>query len=178
LYHSSSRAPLETHLRAGHVAGLHDWRGVKTHMGINQEAYGAECAAIVRALDLAAERQRRWRRLDRVTIFTDAQAAIARMKSCKVGPGQQYTLRAREALAKIRAQSKYGGAQLGLRSPQRNRTATELNGCGTATSMDGGRRKYQHPWAISSGASVRRNGRRPVSGLSPESRTPHDLEAK
>jgi len=55
----------------------------------------------VRALDLVAERQRRWRRLDRVTIFTDAQAATARMQSCGVGPGQQYALRAREAVAKI-----------------------------------------------------------------------------
>ena len=54
--------------------GPHDWRGVETHMGINQEAYDAECAAIVRELDLAAGRQRRWSRLDRVTIFTDAQA--------------------------------------------------------------------------------------------------------
>ena len=60
----------------------------------------------------------------------------------------------------------------GLRSPQRNRTVKELNGSGTATSMDGDRRHYQHPWPTSSGASVRRNGRRPASGLSPESRTP------
>ena len=83
--------------------GPHDWRGVKTHMGINQEAYDAEYAAIVRALDLAVERQRRWTRLGRITIFADAQAAITRIKSCEVGPGQQYALRAREALAKIRA---------------------------------------------------------------------------
>ena len=37
--------------------GPHDRRGVKTHMGFNQEVYGAGCAATVRALDLAAERQ-------------------------------------------------------------------------------------------------------------------------
>ena len=96
--------------------GPHGGRGVKAHMGINQEAYDAEYAATVRALDLEAERQRRWRRLDRVTIFIDAQAAIARMKSCEVGPGQQYALGTRAG---------------GLRSPQRNRTATELNGSGT-----------------------------------------------
>ena len=75
--------------------GPHDWRGVKTHMGFNQEAYGAECAAIVRALDLAVERQKRWRRLEKVTIFTDAQAAITRMQTCEVGPGQHYALQAR-----------------------------------------------------------------------------------
>jgi len=32
--------------------GPHDWRGVKTNMGTNREAYGAEWAAIVRVLDL------------------------------------------------------------------------------------------------------------------------------
>jgi len=37
-----------------------------------------------------------------VTIFTDAQAAIARMQTCEVGPGQQYALLAREALAEIK----------------------------------------------------------------------------
>ena len=72
-------------------------------MRTKQEAYDAECAAIVRAFDLPAERQRRWRRLDRIMIFTDVQAALARMQSCEVGPGKQYTLPAREALAKTRA---------------------------------------------------------------------------
>ena len=40
--------------------------------GINQEACDAECAAIVRALDLAAVRQQRWRQLEKVAIFIDA----------------------------------------------------------------------------------------------------------
>jgi len=38
-----------------------------------------------------------------VTVFTNAQAAISRMQSCDAGPGQQYALRTREALAKIKA---------------------------------------------------------------------------
>jgi len=54
------------------------WAGRKTHMGYYQEAYDAECAAIARALEVAAERAKR-RRLGRVRIFTDAQAAITRM---------------------------------------------------------------------------------------------------
>ena len=45
-------------------------------MGYYQEAYGAECAAIARVLAVAAERAKR-RKLGRVHIFTDAQAAIA-----------------------------------------------------------------------------------------------------
>jgi len=47
-------------------------------MGYYQEAYDTECAAIARALEVAAERAKRWR-LGRVRIFTDAQAAITHM---------------------------------------------------------------------------------------------------
>jgi len=32
------------------------WKGIKTHMGYNQEAYDAECAALARALELASRR--------------------------------------------------------------------------------------------------------------------------
>jgi hypothetical protein len=54
------------------------WVGIKNHMGYNQEAYDAECAALARALEEAAKRQTV---PERVTIFTDAQAAIRRMVS-------------------------------------------------------------------------------------------------
>jgi ribonuclease HI len=54
------------------------WVGIKNHMGNNQEAYDAECAALARALEEAAKRQTV---PERVTIFTDAQAAIRRMVS-------------------------------------------------------------------------------------------------
>jgi diaminopimelate decarboxylase len=33
-----------------------NWVGIKTHMGYNQEAYDAECAALARALEVAARR--------------------------------------------------------------------------------------------------------------------------
>ena len=83
--------------------GPHGWLGVKPHMGFNQEAYDAECVAIVRALDLAAERQKQWGRLEKVAIFTDAQTAITRMQACEVGSEQHCALQARKALAKIKA---------------------------------------------------------------------------
>jgi len=51
----------------GREEGLH---------GVHQEAYDTECAAIARVLAVAAERAKR-RKLSRVRIFTDAQAAIA-----------------------------------------------------------------------------------------------------
>jgi len=51
-------------------------------MGFSQEAYDAECAAIARALAVAAERSK----LGRVRIFTDAHAAITRMTHGEPGP--------------------------------------------------------------------------------------------
>jgi len=75
------------------------WAGVKGHMGSNQEAYDAECAALVRALE---EASRRNTTPERVTIFTDVQAAIRRMASDDPGPGQQYALQARKHIASMR----------------------------------------------------------------------------
>jgi len=75
------------------------WKGIKTHMGYNQEAYDAECAALARALE---EASRRNLTPEQVTIFADAQAAISRMVSDKPGPGQQYALQARKHIATLR----------------------------------------------------------------------------
>jgi len=62
------------------------WVGAKVHMGNNQETYDAECAALTHALELAA----RGNTIpERVTIPSDAQAAIRRVASDEPGPGQQ-----------------------------------------------------------------------------------------
>jgi len=66
--------------------------GIKNHMGYNQEAYDTECAALARALKEAAKSQMV---PERVTIFTDAEAAIRRMASEEPGPGQKYAILAR-----------------------------------------------------------------------------------
>jgi ribonuclease HI len=75
------------------------WEGIKAHMGYNQEAYDAECAALARALDTAVKSVPI---PDHVTIFTDAQAAIRRMASDEPGPGQKYALEARAHIAVLR----------------------------------------------------------------------------
>jgi len=62
-------------------------------------AYDAECAALASALEAAARRNVT---PERVTIFTDAQAAIRRMASDEPGPGQQYALQARKQIATLR----------------------------------------------------------------------------
>jgi len=61
------------------------WAGAKVHMGNNQEAYDAECAALAHALELAAQRNKTPKR---VTIFSNKQAAIRRMALDEPNPGQ------------------------------------------------------------------------------------------
>jgi len=73
--------------------------GRKAHIGYNQEAYDAECAALARAL---AEATRRTTTPERVTIFTDAQVAIRRIASEETGPGQKYAIEARRHIATLR----------------------------------------------------------------------------
>jgi len=75
------------------------WAGAKVHMGNNQEAYNAECTTLARALELAAQRNST---PERITIFSDAQAAIRRMASDEPGPGQQYALQARKHITTLR----------------------------------------------------------------------------
>jgi len=74
------------------------WGGIKTHMGYNQEAYDAECAALACALETATKRVPT---PNHVTIFTNAQAAIKRMSSDEPGPGQKYALEARQHIAEL-----------------------------------------------------------------------------
>ena len=59
----------------------------------NQEAYDAERAALASALETASRGETT---PERVTIFTDAQAAIRRMASEEPGPGQMHTLQVRK----------------------------------------------------------------------------------
>jgi ribonuclease HI len=68
-------------------------------MGHNQEAYDAECAALARALEEVVKRRMV---PARVTIFTDAQAAIRRIASEEPGPGQKYAILARKHITTLR----------------------------------------------------------------------------
>jgi len=84
--------------------------GIKTHMGYNQEAFDAECAALARALETPARRQTK---PERVTVFTDAQGAIRRMVSAELGPGQKCAIQARKWVAVLSRTStpRSGGAR-------------------------------------------------------------------
>jgi len=61
-------------------------------MGYSQEAFDAECAALVRALEVAARRQ--------------TSAAIRRMASDEPGPAQQCALQAREWVRMLRQRNR------------------------------------------------------------------------
>jgi hypothetical protein len=74
--------------------------GIKTHMGYNQEAYDAECAVLARALESAGKTTDDTKR---VTVFTDAQAAVKRMASEEPGPARCKRSRREGALRR------YGG---------------------------------------------------------------------
>jgi len=52
------------------------WESIKTHVGYNPEAYGAECAALALAQERATKVEQT---PERVTIITDAQATIRQM---------------------------------------------------------------------------------------------------
>ena len=75
------------------------WAGAKVHMGSNQEAYDAECAALAYALEIETQRNTT---PERVRIFSDAQAAIRRMASDEPGPGQNCAIEARRHIAALR----------------------------------------------------------------------------
>jgi len=66
-------------------------KGIKTCIRYAQEAYNAECAALADALESAARRNTT---PQRVTIVTDAQAAIKRISSDEPDPGQHHVLQA------------------------------------------------------------------------------------
>jgi len=76
------------------------WADIRVHAGCNQEAYDTECIALARALEVAASRRTA---PEVVTIFPDSQAAIGRMASNELGPGQKYAILAREWIAKLKA---------------------------------------------------------------------------
>ena len=75
------------------------WKGLEIHMGYNQEAHDAECAALTRARESASRRNTA---PERATISTDAQAAIKRMASEEPGPGHTYALQAGKHIAALR----------------------------------------------------------------------------
>jgi hypothetical protein len=127
------------------------------------------------ALQTAARRQTT---PERVTIFTDAQAAIKRTTSEEPGPGQGYATQARKHIAALRrarpaSALRSGGAQLtrasrGTRRPtsgpssrQRSRTHSEWNGYKPERDQC----RSPDPSHTSSWRSQKRNGRSPAAGL-------------
>jgi hypothetical protein len=144
-----------------------------TSLGGYQDPHGQQprsirrgVCRIARSLETAARRQPVPKR---VTIFTDAQAAIRRMASEEPGPGQMYAIQARKQIAALKepgqtSPSRYGGAlrtgaSPGTRSPTSGRSSRQKNRTRAARSSSQGLSR------TSSGISRRRNGVRPDNGL-------------
>jgi len=96
------------------------WVGDKIYMGHSQGAYGAERAALARDLETDARRQTT---PERVTIFTDAQAAVKRMASEEPNPDRCMQHRPRGTLRRFGGHDRTSplssdGAQLTRAPPQ------------------------------------------------------------
>jgi len=82
------------------------WYGEDPDLGGHQNPHGlqpgvcdAEHAALARALESASRKETT---PERITVFTDAQAARRRMALEEPGPGQQYAIQARKHIATLR----------------------------------------------------------------------------
>jgi len=130
-----------------------DWRGVKTY---NQEAYDAECTTLVRALDLAADRQQQKdssgsRFHGRSSSY---YAYAGRHAKSALASSTSYKLARPWKVSSVWL--RYGGVQPtqasrgmksrtdGRNSRQKCPTATSSSGSDTATT-NGGACPYQHP---------------------------------
>jgi ribonuclease HI len=123
------------------------WVGIKTHMGYNQEAFDAECAALARALEVAARRRTT---PERVTIFTDAschqahglrggRSMLSRPESgSRPYEGSDRTSRSRSGGGRLtRGYQTMKKWTSGQSWQQRSRTPGELKGCAGQTNTGG-----------------------------------------
>jgi len=69
------------------------WKGIKAHIGYNQEAYDVECVVLARALESTSRGNIIQ---NRITNFTNVHATIIWIASDEPEPGQKYALEARK----------------------------------------------------------------------------------
>ena len=74
------------------------WKGSRYHLGTNKEVFDAEVFAIFQALKACERGQFSDRRY---TIFSDSQAAILRIRTDEIGPGQQWARAAIEVCSQL-----------------------------------------------------------------------------
>jgi len=75
------------------------WKVSSRTWNATRTLYDGECAALARAMERATKEKQT---PERLTIFTDPQAAIRRMGSVEPGPGQGYALEARRHVGALR----------------------------------------------------------------------------
>jgi len=118
------------------------WRGVKTHMGYNQEACDAECAALVRALDLVADRQRRGN--SGGSRFSRALEQLLRAcRHAKLALASSTPYKRARPWKEV-VEIRWCPAHSGIEGNEKSPTATASSGSDTATT-NGEVCPYQHP---------------------------------
>ena len=74
------------------------WTGRRYHLGTNKEVFDAEAFAIYQVLRFVNRRQESGRRY---TLFVDSTAAIERVRTDVLGPGQAHAIAAMESCGRI-----------------------------------------------------------------------------
>ena len=65
------------------------WAGQRYHLGTNKEVFDAEVYAIYQALRVSDQRQENGHQY---IVFVDSTAAIDRIRTDAIGPGQRFTV--------------------------------------------------------------------------------------
>ena len=76
------------------------WSGCRFHLGTNKEIVNAEVFAIYQALRVVDQRQESGHRY---TVFADSTAAIDRVSTDALGPGQRLAIAAKEVCCRVPA---------------------------------------------------------------------------
>ena len=79
---------------------LAGWTGRRFHLGTNKEVFGAETFAIYQALRIVDQRQESGHGY---TVFVDSTAAIYRVRTDALGPGQRFAIAAMEVCGRVLA---------------------------------------------------------------------------
>ena len=74
------------------------WTGRRFHLGTNKEVFGAEVYAVYQALLALDQRQKSGHQY---TVFVDSTAAIDRVRTDAIGPGQCFAIATTEVCSRI-----------------------------------------------------------------------------
>ena len=160
------------------------WTGRRFHLGCNKEVFDAETFAIYQELRICDEDQRSGHRY---TIFSDSQAAIQRIRSDGLGPGQHWARAAIDVCSPLvsrqtRSRScgfppipRLWATRWQTSSQRRRRVASSI---ASRTSPGGRQASRTSPeWPRRPARGPRPGGSRPTSGQTVDTGPPRDRDS-